>query len=78
MDNDHTYSNFNPTVSLLKILHKPERQNSPETFWAEQNNSGNKELFYPTSSSWDKWRQSLLTWQLGDYHFSESGDSQPL
>lgn len=31
MDNDHTYSNFNPTVSLLKILHKPEKQNSPET-----------------------------------------------
>lgn len=31
MDNDRTYGNFNPTVSLLKIVHKPGRQNSQGT-----------------------------------------------
>lgn len=36
MDNDCTYGNFNPTVSLLKILHKPGRQNSQGTH-SEQN-----------------------------------------
>lgn len=57
MDNDCTYGNFNPTVSLLKILHKPGRQNSQGTH-SELNRIvlEIKNDFTPPvlSSSWDR------------------------